>query len=475
MDEILAERRVKLERLEEAGLSAYPATFANQDDLSEVLSRGQALAPEETNPETFRLAGRLVARRGHGRIIFLDLKRDENTIQLLLRQGETDNYDLAETIDIGDFLGVSGQLTRTKRGEITLLVESWEMLAKALRPLPDKFHGLKDGEIRSRQRELDLLANEESFRVFQTRSRVISYLRRYLEERRFLEVETPVLQPIYGGALARPFRTHHNSLDQEMYLRIASELYLKRCLVGGIDRVFEIGKNFRNEGLSVKHNPEFTMLEYYEAYADYREMAQGFAEMISSLTRDVLGQSEITIDGTTIDLASPWRRVSFVEAVEEKTGINLLASDAENEMRAYLGQDDLSWGEMADKIFSREVEPTLIEPTFVLDYPVEMSPFAKRCPENAALVERWEAFLGGREIANAFSELNDPREQKERFLAQAKSEEAQPYDEGFLRALEHGMPPTGGVGLGIDRLVALLTGRDNIREVILFPAMREET
>lgn len=463
----MEDRQRKLVQLEAAGVLAYPYQFASDDILS-AIGIGDELGSGDRSGEIRQLSGRIRAKRGHGKILFVDIHENGNSIQVLLKEDEVDNYNLLEYIDIGDFIGVSGEIIKSSRGETTLLAREWTMLSKALRPLPDKFHGLKDQEIRSRQRELDMLSNPDTINTFKVRGRVISEIRKHLEGRDFLEVETPVLQSNYGGALARPFKTHHNSLDQEMYLRIASELYLKRCMVGGINRVFEIGKDFRNEGLSPKHNPEFTMLEYYEAYADYNKMAEDFENMVSAVVSNATGGSRVG----DIDFSDKWRRISFRDAILNKIGIDVLADSAEADMAEFLGEAGLGFAEMADKIFSSEVEPGLISPTFVFDYPIEMSPFAKAHRENPRLTERWEAFVGGREIANAFSELNDPREQKKRFLDQAKGPEAQPYDESFIRSLEYGMPPAGGVGLGIDRLVMIITGKENLREVILFPTMK---
>jgi len=471
MDEIFAERESKLNAFEDDGINPYPYSFANKEKISDIVSDGEVLGDGEITERVVRLAGRIVARRGHGKIAFIDIREDASSIQLLFKDNQASNYKLLENVDIGDFIGVEGTLIKSQRGETTILINDWELLAKTLRPLPDKFHGLKDEETRSRRRELDLLANKETLNTFKVRGRVTSAIRRFLEDRDFLEVETPALQPVYGGALARPFKTHHNSLNQEMYLRIASELYLKRCLVGGIDRVFEIGKNFRNEGLSRKHNPEFTMVEYYQAYADYNDIANGFEKLISYVSQHAIKTTKIQVNDQEIDLGKPWRRITFRDAVLDKTGIDIFADDSREKMIDFLGEE-MSWADMADKIFSNQVEPTLIEPTFIFDYPVEMSPFAKIHRDDPRLVERFEAFVGGQEIANAFSELNDPREQKKRFLGQEKSAEAQPYDEDFILALEHGMPPTGGLGLGIDRLVMLLTNKKNLREVILFPAMK---
>jgi len=361
-----------------------------------------------------------------------------------------------------------------------LAIDRWRLLAKSLRPPPDKFHGLEDTETRFRRRELDLIANEESRRLFAVRARTISEIRRWFDEHGFVEVETPVLQPLYGGALARPFTTHHNALDRDLYLRIATELYLKRLIVGGLDRVYELGKDFRNEGVSHKHNPEFTMLEWYEAYADYEVTAHELEQLVAEVCERVLGTTVVKRGDEEIDFAPPWRRLTLREAILERSGVDIAEHpDREALARAIGGEVDPNegWGKLVDGLLSRDVEPALVQPTFLFDYPTELSPFAKAHRSEPGLVERWEAFAGGVEIANSFTELNDPDEQRRRFEQQAAEqqrgdEEAQPYDEAFIEALEVGMPPTGGVGLGIDRLVMLMTGAKSLREVLLFPAMR---
>ena len=430
-----------------------------------------------------RVAGRIVARRGHGKAAFLDLRDGSGQIQLHAaadKLGE-EAFELLVDLDLGDFVGVEGTALATRRGgELSLAIDHWRLLAKSLRPPPDKFHGLEDVETRYRRRELDLLANEESRRAFAIRARSISEIRRWLDEHGFVEVETPVLQPLYGGALARPFTTHHNALDRDFYLRIATELYLKRLVVGGIDRVYELGKDFRNEGVSHKHNPEFTMLEWYEAYADYEKTARDLERLVADVAERVLGTTVVERDGVEIDLAPPWRRVTLREAVREHAGIDLAEHPTREALAATMGgeaDEAEGWGKLVDGLLSKSVEPELVQPTFVVDYPVELSPFAKAHRSEPGLVERWEAFVGGIEIANSFSELNDPDEQRRRFEQQAAEiargdEEAQPYDEAFVEALEHGMPPTGGVGLGIDRLAMMLTGAHSLREIVLFPAMR---
>jgi lysyl-tRNA synthetase class 2 len=411
---------------------------------------------------------------------FLDLVDRTGKIQLHARLDVLgrEAFDRLVSLDLGDLLGVDGAVLRSRHGELTLRVDGFQILAKALRPPPDKHHGLSDVETRFRRRELDLIASEDTRKLFMDRARVISAVRGYLDANAFVEVETPVLQPLYGGALARPFTTHHNALDRDLYLRIATELYLKRCIVGGLERVYELGKDFRNEGLSGKHNPEFTMVEWYEAYADYEGEATRLEQVVLAAAAAVGYVGEL-------DFVSPWRRVRFTEAIEQATGIDLARHrDAESLAAAIeraglsMSTKDLGWSQLADDLLSKFVEPTLQQPTFVFDYPVEISPLAREHRSEAGLVERWEAFAGGMEIANAFSELTDPDVQRERFEEQRRlqtlgEEEVQPYDEVFVQALEQGMPPAGGVGLGIDRLVMLLGGRDSIREVVLFPAMRD--
>jgi lysyl-tRNA synthetase, class II len=380
------------------------------------------------------------------------------------------------SLDLGDLIGIDGVAFSSRRGELTLRIDVFTLLAKSLRPPPEKHHGLTDVETRFRQRELDLLSSEDTRRRFMIRARMISEVRRFLDGEGFIEVETPILQPLYGGAMARPFTTHHNALDRDFYLRVATELYLKRLIVGGLERVYELGKDFRNEGVDTTHNPEFTMLEWYEAYADYLDIAERCERLVHAVAQAVGYSGEI-------DLTPPWRRETLAGAILERTGIDILgARDRETLAGAMKAQgiavdDGDSWAQLVDDLVTKHVEPTLIEPTFLLDYPVELSPLAKDHRSTPGLVERFEAYVGGMEIANAFTELNDPDEQRRRFEAQrrlalAGDDEAQPYDEAFVEALEHGMPPTGGIGIGIDRLAMILTGTRSIREVVLFPALR---
>ena len=421
-----------------------------------------------------------------GRATFAHIADGSGRIQIYLRQDVLgpEGYDLfRREFDIGDFIGVTGHLFRTRMGEITLQVKAFTMLAKSLRPLPEKWHGLKDVEIRYRQRYLDLIANEEVRQLFVTRTRVVTAMRRFLDGRGFIEVETPILQPLYGGATARPFETYHHALEQKLYLRISDELYLKRLIIGGYERVYEIGKDFRNEGISTKHNPEFTMMECYQAYADYHDMMTLTEEMIAFIAKEVLGTTRITYQGHEINLTPPWRRIPLRQAILDEAGIDIEAHPSLESLRQAIAERGLrvdskpTWGKQVDELFSEYVEPGLIQPTFIFDYPVELSPLAKKKPDAPHLVERFEPFIGGLEMGNAFSELNDPLDQRARFIELAKGremgdEEVHPIDEDFVTALMYGMPPTGGLGIGVDRLVMLLTDKASIREVILFPQLR---
>jgi lysyl-tRNA synthetase class 2 len=447
--------------------------------VADIRARHETLASGEETDVSHRVAGRLAARREQGRMAFLDLVDRSGRIQLQARVDELGEPGLERllSLDIGDLIGVEGVAFRSRRGELTLRVADFEVLAKSLRPPPEKHHGLQDVETRFRHRELDLMANEEARELFIARARLVSAVRRFLDQNGFIEVETPVLQPLYGGAAARPFTTHYNALDRRFYLRIATELYLKRLIVGGLERVYELGKDFRNEGLDSTHNPEFTMVEFYEAYADYLDGAARTEQLVSYVA------SEVGYEGP-LDFSPPWRRETLTAAILERTGIDIQRLPereglaAEMRARGIEVQASDTWPQLVDELLSKHVEPTLTQPTFLLDYPVALSPFAKRHRSAEGLAERFEAFVGGMEIANAFTELNDPDEQRARFEAQralagAGDLEAQPYDETFLQALEQGMPPTAGVGIGVDRLVMVLSGRRSIREVVLFPAMRD--
>jgi lysyl-tRNA synthetase, class II len=473
------DRRAKLERLRQRGVEPFPHSFPGVQPAELVHATHADLEPGEETEVAYRVAGRLAARRGHGGAAFLDVMDRSGRIQVQARRdvlGE-ESFDELTALDLGDLVGVDGTAFRSRRGELSLRATGWQLLAKSLRPPPDKFHGLEDVETRYRQRELDLMANEEVRELFILRSKVIAAVRRWLDAHGFLEVETPVLQPLYGGALARPFVTHHNALDRDLYLRIATELYLKRLIVGGLERVYELGKDFRNEGVSHKHNPEFTMLEWYEAYADYTDMAEELEQLVAYVAREVGYAGEI-------DFSAPWRRVTLREAILAETALDVTrlrdrdALVAAARERGIELDPDETWPRLVDWLLSKLVEPKLMGPTFVVDYPVALSPFAKAHRSEPGLVERFECFAGGMEFANAFTELNDPDDQRARFEDQVRlnaegDEETQPFDEDYVRALEHGMPPTGGIGVGIDRLVMLLSGRPAIREVVLFPALRE--
>jgi lysyl-tRNA synthetase class 2 len=482
LSDLERQRHVKLERTKERGIDPYPPRVQRSHTAAEAILEFETGEPQKE----LSLVGRLMSIRVMGRSTFAHIEDGSGRIQIYLRQdtlGEEAYEFFRRDFDIGDFIGMTGRLFRTRSGEITLQVGDFKMLAKSLHPLPEKWHGLKDVETRYRQRYLDLIANEEVREIFVVRARVVSALRRFLDERGFLEVETPVLQPIYGGAAARPFVTHHNILDQDLYLRISDELYLKRLIIGGYERVYEIGKDFRNEGVSYKHNPEFTQLEFYQAYADYHDVMEMAEEMISYVAQEVLGTTRITYQGNEIDLAPPWPRRSLRQAIKEESGIDYEdhpdAQSLYQAIRAIGGdvQPKATRGKLIDALLSNHVEPKLIQPTFLIDYPLELSPLAKAKPGSSETVERFEGFAGGMEICNAYSELNDPLDQEERFLAhgrayEAGDEEAHQMDRDWLTALSYGMPPTGGFGMGIDRLTMLLTDQISIREVILFPHMR---
>ena len=443
-----------------------PKRFPDREEIAAVRAEAEKAEPGQMLDSQHRVAGRVMARRDMGKLAFLDLVDRSGRIQLIASEGQG--------LDLGDIVGATGKPGRSKRGEPSLTVEELELLAKIKKPLPDTFHGLTDVETRYRQRYLDLLTNEETRADFELRTRMVSSIRRYLDERGFLEVETPVLQPRYGGAFAEPFVTHYNELDADFYLRIATELYLKRLIVGGLERVYELGKDFRNEGISYKHAPEFTMLEWYEAYADYTDTMARIEELVESVARETTGGTQVTFRGHEIDLKAPWRRLKLVEALEE---IGLWTRD-EADLRSGLegrGVDtrqDKSWAQLVDHALSHFVEPELIQPTILHDYPVELSPFARATDDDSSIVERFEYFVGGMELGNAFSELNDPDEQAARFAHQAAEVGGEPGDPDYVEALSYGMPPTGGLGLGIDRLAMVLTGREAIRDAILFPALR---
>jgi lysyl-tRNA synthetase class 2 len=480
-------RRERLDALRAANVDPYPARVGPREPIASVRRRFEPLdaASLESAPEVVGVAGRVVAIRSFGKLVFATLLEDGTRIQVSARRSEVppEVFDAVKALDVGDFVRVEGPVWRTKTDELTVDVRSALLLAKGLRPLPEKWHGLTDVEARFRQRYLDLLVNAEARRIAILRSRIVSAMRRFLDERGFLEIETPVLQPIYGGAAARPFSTLHNTYDQTLYLRISDELYLKRLVVGGLDRVYEIGRVFRNEGVSRKHNPEFTMMECYQAYADYRDMMDLCQSMIQEIAERTLGSCCIEYQGHAIDLAGDWPRIPLCHAIRNATGIDFLAHRGLGSLReatraAGLDPGDApTWGRLVDDLFSAHVEPGLIQPTFITDYPLELSPLAKRSAEDPRLVERFEPFLGGMEVGNAFSELNDPDDQRARLEAtrrdrEAGDEEAHPLDEDYLQALEVGLPPTGGLGVGVDRLVMVLADAPSVREVIAFPHLR---
>ena len=480
-DDLRQQRLRKLEALRGQGVDPYPPRVDRTHTAAEALA-----AFDNGYAGEVRAAGRILSVRYMGKASFCHVADGSGKIQVFLRRDALgdEKYDFfKEAFDIGDFIAVSGTLFKTRTGETTIEVKDLTMLSKSLLSLPEKWHGLTDVEKRYRQRYLDLISNQDVRRIFLLRSASIAAMRRVLNERCFIEVETPVLQPLYGGAAARPFETYHNALERRLFLRIASELYLKRLIVGGMDRVYEIGKNFRNEGISTKHNPEFTVMECYQAYGDYNDMMTLVEEMFASIAQEVLGKQQITFKDDTIDLTPPWRRITLRDAILERSGVDYDDYPDDESLRvkmAYMrvpGDLDVPRGRLIDGLLSTYLESHLIQPTFLVDYPVEMSPLAKRKPGSPGCVERFEGFVAGMEIANAFTELNDPLDQRDRFMEQrqalaAGDDEAQPYDEDFVTALEHGMPPTGGLGVGVDRLVMLLTDQQSIREVILFPQLR---
>ncbi len=483
LNELMVERRKKLDALEEAEIEAYSNDFNREDINSYVVENFDELEAEE---KVVKVAGRIMALRDHGKSSFADLVDMSGKVQLYVKKNKVGEevYDLFTGLNIGDHIGVEGTLFKTRRGEVTVRVEKFKLLAKSLRPLPEKWHGLKDVELRYRQRYVDLIVNPDVKETFVLRSRIIHNMREYLEDRGFLEVQTPLMHPIAGGASAKPFVTYHNALDTDLYMRIAPELYLKRLLVGGFDKVFEIGKNMRNEGLSTKHNPEFTSMELYQAYADYEDMMDITEDLIKKVAEESLGNLEVQYGDLEINLAN-WERMTMIESIQKHAGVDFSEVDTLEEAKALADEkhidydDNASIGEIINEFFEEFVEEKLIQPTFITQYPVEVSPLAKRNPSNLDFTDRFELFIAGNEIANAFSELNDPIDQKERFEAQmeqreAGDDEAHMMDEDFIRALEYGMPPAGGLGIGIDRLIMLLTNSTSIREVIFFPHLRRE-
>ena len=504
--QLLRIRREKLQNLRGRGIDPYPHAYDRTHTSAEAVAlfeSGERERGEGHRTAPVSVAGRAVRRSGMGRATFLDLQDGHGKVQVLLRKNNLpDSYNALSDVDIGDWIGAAGPLFRTRTGEITVEAREWTMLGKSLRSLPEKWHGLTDVEARYRQRYLDLISNDQARRVAVMRSRLVSALRRFMDARGFIEVETPILVPVAAGGTARPFSTHHNALDRDFYLRIATELYLKRLIVGGMEKVYEIGRIFRNEGVDLTHNPEFTMMESYEAFADYNDVMRMVEEMVSTLASEALGSQTVEFEGHTIDFTPPWPRVDLREEIIRRSGIDFMECPDIESLRYAMqaaGLDagrQMSWGGLLDKLLSDTVEPNLVQPTFLVDYPVEMSPLAKKkrgAPDGSSapvipaktgiqdppgLVERFEGFIGGMEICNSFTELNDPVDQRSRLEhqealhAKFEDEDMDRLDEDFIHAIEYGMPPTGGLGIGIDRLVMLFSGHRSIREVVLFPHMR---
>ncbi|AFV01324.1 Lysyl-tRNA synthetase (class II) [Dehalobacter sp. UNSWDHB] len=480
INELMRIRLDKLDNLRAKGIEPYADHY-----LRTHLSQGIIENFDELEGQDVSAAGRIMSKRDQGKVLFVHIQDLQGKIQIYIRVdafGE-EMFDTIKTFDIGDIIGVRGSVFRTKRGEISIKAEDITLLSKSLRPLPEKFHGLTNVDIRYRQRYLDLIMNAEVKETFITRNKIIRTMREYLEEKGFLEVETPTLLPIAGGATAKPFITHHNALDMQLYMRIALELPLKRLIVGGFEKVFEIGRNFRNEGISIKHNPEFTMMELYQAYANYEDIMNLTEDMIVYIVEKVLHTQEVTYQGEKINFAKPWRRLPMLDAIKEYAGIDFAQIETEEEARKVAMEKGLqinaqeTKGKIINEVFEEFVEPKLIQPTFIIGHPVEISPLAKRNAENPEYTDRFEVFIYGREAGNAFSELNDPIDQRGRFEKQVLErekgdDEAHMMDEDFLQALEYGLPPTGGLGIGIDRLVMLLTDSASIRDVILFPTMK---
>ena len=482
-EELITSRLEKLSRIKDMGIDPYPISFEITNTIAEALNLLDK-NKDTSDKESIKvvLAGRLIRLRVMGKASFLDLRDGTGAIQGYLRKDLLhDNYDLVRELDLWDHVGISGELIFTQTGEPSIKAESITLLSKSLRPPPDKWHGLRDVELRYRQREIDLSSNDEIRERFIKRSRIVSSIRSFLDSRNFIEVETPVLVPVAAGAMAKPFITNHNALDRTLYMRIATELYLKRCIIGGLDRVYEIGRVFRNEGIDLSHNPEYTLLESYQAYTDLQGVMEMVESMISTVVDSVNGSTNVKWNDHVIDFSSPWKKIRLHDAIHEFSGIDI---DQFTDPISLAGRmreagitvtQEVSWGRLVDKVLSDKVEPHLIQPTFLVDYPAEMSPLAKRKVSDGNYVDRFEAFIGGMEIANAYSELNDPIDQRVRFQSQEElrnqhtDEDFDRIDDAFLDALEYGMPPTGGLGLGIDRIVMLLTDQKNIREVILFP------
>jgi len=484
--EIISNKWKEIEELKREGIDPFGHSFNRTYKIKDLIEENKDLQAGECGKEKVSVAGRLMALRTHGKAIFADIEDISGRIQIYIKSNKVgeEAFKLFSKIGVGDILGVSGLIFRTRTGEVTVFVEEFSLLCKSVRSLPEKWHGLKDVEVRYRKRYLDLIVNPSVREIFIKRSKVVQSIRNFLDSMGFLEVQTPIMQPIPGGATARPFITHHNTLHRDLYLRIATELYLKRLIVGGLEKVYELGCDFRNEGISTKHNPEFTMLELYEAYGDYHSMMTITEELITYVIKNVLGSLEVEYQGNKINFTPPWKRISMYKAIEEVSGINMekiLQKDFDKIIKKHgLNiKGKINRGEITNGLFEKYVEPTLIQPTFIFDYPLEISPLSKQKKDNPELVERFELFVNSMELANAFTELNDPAEQKRRFEEQVAKREAGDMeshfmDEDYIEALEYGMPPTGGLGIGIDRLIMLLTNSDSIKEVILFPQLKSK-
>ncbi len=484
---LMDQRREKLEEIRQLGVDPYAYKYSPTHTTQEIREQFAEVGDQPDETKSVRVAGRIMTKRDHGKSGFAHLQDGSGRLQIYVRQNAVgeEAYQVYRKLDVGDIIGVDGPVFRTRTGELTVLVNEVELLAKSLRSPPEKWHGLQNKETRYRQRYADLMMNPDVMQVFINRTRMIQAVREYLNQDGFIEVETPILQPVYGGATARPFTTHHNALDMPLYLRIANELYLKRLIVGGFDRVYEFSKDFRNEGIDHDHSPEFTMIELYQAYADYEDMMGLTENLLAHTAQTVLGTTQITYKGDSISLDPPWRRLTMIESIKEEAGIDVdKLSDAELRDAVLDAGVELEGaaprGKLIAELFEAHVEPNLVQPTFIYDYPIEISPFAKKKRESDRFVERFEFFIARMEMGNAFSELNDPIDQRERFIEGAKKgddgdEDALMIDEDYLRALEYGMPPTGGLGFGIDRLAMLLTDQTSIRDVILFPQMRPES
>lgn len=487
-DELVRVRLEKTENLRTKGIDPYPRNYERTHTATDAIQQFESAefsGDREFDLDQVSIGGRITGMRGMGRVTFCDILDGTGSIQTMFRSNTLgDDYATLRDLDIGDWIGVTGQMIRTRTGEVTVQASDFTVLCKSLRPLPEKWHGLVDTEIRYRQRYLDLISNPEARRIAVLRSRMVSGIRRFMEGRGYMEVETPVLVPVAAGGMAHPFETHHNALSRDLFLRIATELHLKRLIVGGLERVYEIGRIFRNEGIDANHNPEFTTMESYEAFADYNDIMALVEELVSTVANEVAGSSAVAYGDHTIDFSPPWPRVRLVDKIVEYTGIDILEHQTVDSLKSAMAsrgipiENQVSWAGLVDKLISTAVEPRLLQPTFLIDYPVQVSPLAKRTEDDPRLVERFEAFAAGMEIANAFTELNDPVDQRARFEEQEEFRAALPQeewdrlDEDFLTAIEYGMPPTGGLGMGMDRLAMLLSGQRTIREVVLFPQMR---